>query len=73
MFPVHPSSPVVDDLLSAFLGLSGSYVRARLAEAPGGARIAYEVQPQSQLEPALAEMAARMLPIWCAGWDCAGH
>lgn len=57
--------PVVDDLLSAFLGLSGGYVRVKPLAAPGGQRLGYEVAAQGQLEPALAEMAARMLPIWC--------
>lgn len=55
---------VVDDLLSAFLGLSGGYVRVKPLAAPGGQRLGYEVAAQGQLEPALAEMAARMLPIW---------
>lgn len=61
------SAAVVDDLLYAFLGLSGTYVRARPVNAPGGARLGYEVAPRGQLEPALQEMATRMLPIWCAG------
>lgn len=56
---------MVDDLLSAFMGLSGGCVRATLLAAPGGARLAYEVTAaRGQLEPALQEMAARMLPIW---------
>jgi hypothetical protein len=58
-------SLLVDDLLSAFLGLSGGYVRVKPLAAPGGQRLGYEVAAQGQLEPALAEMAARMLPIWC--------
>lgn len=72
--PLHPLShclshppahcAVVDDLLSAFLGLSGGYVRVKPLAAPGGQRLGYEVAAQGQLEPALAEMAARMLPIW---------
>ncbi|KAL4425465.1 hypothetical protein ABPG75_009481 [Micractinium tetrahymenae] len=56
-------SLLVDDLLYAFLGLSGTYVRARPVNAPGGARLGYEVVPRGQLEPALQEMAGRMLPI----------
>lgn len=57
---------MVDDLLSAFVGLSGGYVRAKPLAAPGGQRLAFEVAARGQggLEPALAEMAARMLPIW---------
>lgn len=59
-----PPPPVVDDLLYAFLGLSGTYVRARPVNAPGGARLGYEIAARGQLEPALQEMAARMVPIW---------
>ena len=61
-----PTAAVVDDLLSAFLGLTGGYVRATPLAAPGGQRLGYEVAAQGQLEPALADMAGRMLPIWCA-------
>ena len=65
--PALPHAPgaVVDDLLSAFLGLSGGYVRAKLLAAPGGQRLGYEItSARGQLEPALQEMAGRMLPIW---------
>ena len=60
---------MVDDLLYAFLGLSGTYVTARLVAAPGGQRIGYAVDAATggsggRLEPALLEMTARMLPIW---------
>ena len=58
---------VVDDLLSAFLGLSGSYIRAKRVDAVGGTRLSYEIITRGQLEPALQEMAARMLPLWWAG------
>lgn len=58
---------MVDDLLSAFLGLSGTYIRAKRVDAVGGARLAYEIITKGQLEPALQEMAARMLPLWCGG------
>lgn len=61
-------SAVVDDLLSAFVGLSGGYVRAKPLAASGGERLGYEIAASGQLEPALQEMAARMLPIWCGGW-----
>lgn len=66
-----PAAAVVDDLLFAFLGLSGTYVRARPVSAPGGARLGYEVAARGQLEPALQEMAARMLPIWWVLASCA--
>jgi hypothetical protein len=59
---------VVDDLLSAFMSLSGSYVRATPLDAVGGLRVGYEIVARGQLEPALQEMAARMLPIWWVLW-----
>ncbi|PSC76155.1 Gamma-tubulin complex component 2 [Micractinium conductrix] len=64
-YPLHVQEALlVDDLLSAFLGLSGTYVRAKQLEAPGGARLGYEVvAARGSLEPALQEMATRMLPI----------
>ena len=37
---------------------------------PGGARLAFEIVTRGQLEPALQEMAARMLPIWWVGCVC---
>lgn len=55
---------VVDDLLSAFMGLSGTYIRAKKTDAVGGMRLTYEIVTKGQLEPALQEMAARMLPLW---------
>ena len=55
---------VVDDLLSAFLGLSGTYIRAKKVDALGGTRLGYEIITRGQLEPALQEMAGRMLPLW---------
>lgn len=55
---------MVDDLLHAFSGLDGCYVRARLEEARGGARVAYALHGCQ--DAALRELAARMLPLWCA-------
>jgi hypothetical protein len=66
--PLLPA--VVDDLLSAFMGENGSYVRAKLLHAPGGTRLGFEVVGRGQLEAALQEMTARMLPLWCV-WSCA--
>lgn len=54
---------VADDLLHAFSGLDGCYVRARLEEARGGARVAYALHGCQ--DAALRELAARMLPLWC--------
>lgn len=58
------TSAVVDDMLSAFMGLSGTYIRAMKVNAVGGVRLTYEIITKGQLEPALQEMAARMLPLW---------
>ena len=56
---------MVEDLLSAFTGLSGDYIRAQVVHGVGsGVRVAYEITTRGQLEPALQEMAARMLPLW---------
>ena len=60
----HDVPVVVDDLLSAFLGLSGTYIRAKKVDALGGTRLGYEIITRGQLEPALQEMAGRMLPLW---------
>lgn len=54
---------LVDDMLSAFMGLSGTYIRAMKVNAVGGVRLTYEIITKGQLEPALQEMAARMLPL----------
>lgn len=47
------------------MGLSGTYIRAKRVDMVGGTRLAYEILTKGQLEPALQEMAARMLPVWC--------
>ena len=54
---------VVDDLLHTFSGLDGRYVRARLEEGHGGARLAYTLHGCP--DAALHELTARMLPLWC--------
>jgi hypothetical protein len=55
---------VLDDLLHAFSGLDGRYVRARLEDGPGGARVAYALHGRP--DAALRELTARMLPLWWA-------
>ncbi len=55
---------MTDDLLSAFLGLSGTYVRAVMARAGGGDRVTFEVLTYGQLDAALQEMASKLLPMW---------
>lgn len=56
---------VVDGLLSAFSGLSGEFVGARVVEEVGGRALRYEIVSRGQIEPDLQEMAGRMLPIGC--------
>lgn len=59
---------VLNDLLYAFLGLDGKYVRARLVPAPStappgtGPALAFVLAPGC--EPCLAELVQRVLPIW---------
>ncbi len=55
---------MLDDLLHAFSGLDGRYVRARLEDGPGGARVAYALHGRP--DAALRELTARMLPLWWA-------
>lgn len=55
---------VLDDLLHAFSGLDGRYVRAALEEGRGGARVAYALHGCP--DAALHELTARMLPLWWA-------
>ena len=66
---------LVDDMLYVFLGLDGTYVKSRLMvdetssksqsskSQSGGGCIGFEILDREQLEPAVYEMAARMLPI----------
>lgn len=61
--PRVQESLLVDDLLHAFDGLSGTWVRAKLVEGRGGPRLEYRIAARGQLEPALMEMASRMLPL----------
>ncbi|KFM24916.1 Gamma-tubulin complex component 2 [Auxenochlorella protothecoides] len=64
IFPAEiQESLLVDGLLSAFMGLSGEYVSATMEHGAGGPSLRYRITTHSQVEPALAEMAGRMLPI----------
>ena len=54
----------MEDLLSAFLGLDGKYCRAARVQQPDGAHVAYGLETDA--DPSLRELAARMLPIWWA-------
>ena len=53
---------VVDDLLFAFMGLDGKYVRAGKVVQPDGVHISYRLHTQAN--PALRELSTRMLALW---------
>ena len=61
-------SAVVDDLLFAFMGLDGKYVRATKVVQPDGVHISYRLHTQAN--PALRELSTRMLALWYA---CGSH
>ena len=55
----------MDDLLFAFMGLDGKYVRAtKVAQPDGGMRVSYRLHTQAH--PALKELSTRMLALWQA-------
>ena len=53
---------VLDDLLFAFMGLDGKYVRATKVVQPDGVHISYRLRTQAN--PALRELSTRMLALW---------
>jgi hypothetical protein len=55
-------STVLDDLLYAFMGLDGKYVRATRVDQPDGAHITFNLETRA--DSCLQELATRMLPIW---------
>ena len=55
-------SAVVDDLLFAFMGLDGKYMRASKVVQPDGVHISYRLHTQAN--PALRELSTRMLALW---------
>lgn len=55
---------MVDDLLFAFMGLDGKYVRATKVVQPDGVHISYRLHTQAN--PALRELSTRMLALWYA-------
>ena len=78
-YPILPSSPspipVMNDLLYAFMGQGGTYVRAKMvpsASSPEGDGAAEGGMPslaltfvvEGDLDPSLLEMVERLLPIW---------
>ena len=56
-------SLLVDDLLHAFDGLDGTWVRCQMVDGFEGRKLEYTIAAQGQLEPALLEIATRMLPL----------
>lgn len=61
--PQVQESLLVDDLLHAFAGLEGTWIRPKLVDGRGGTRLEYVLASRGQLDPALLEMATRMLPL----------
>ena len=57
--PAVQEALLVDDLLSAFLGTTGTLIKPKLI----GGRMVFGMEYQGRLEPALHEMAIRMLPL----------
>ena len=53
---------MVDDLLFAFMGLDGKYVRATKVVQPDGVHVSYRLNTQAN--PALRELSIRMLVLW---------
>ena len=53
---------MVDDLLFAFMGLDGKYVRATKVVQPDGVHLSYRLHTQAN--PALRELSTRMLALW---------
>ena len=53
---------VLDDLLFAFMGLDGKYVRATKVAQPDGVHVSFSLHTSAN--PALKELSTRMLAIW---------
>lgn len=58
--PAIQESMLINDLLHAFDGMNGNWIRCHISDA---GILEYRVVARGQLEPALLEMATRMLPI----------
>lgn len=61
--PQVQESMLVDDLLHAFSGLEGVWIRPKLVDGRSGPRLEFTIVARGQLEPALLEMATKMLPL----------
>ena len=62
--PARPLPTVVQDLLCAFDGVDGQYVRARVAALEGRPYVAFALEG-GRLDATLAEHIRMLLPIWC--------
>jgi hypothetical protein len=63
--PARSPPAVVQDLLCAFDGADGQYVRARVVTLEGRRHVAFALDA-GRLDAALAEHVRLLLPIWCA-------
>jgi gamma-tubulin complex component 2 len=61
--PQVQESMLVDDLLHAFGGFEGTWIRPKVVDGRNGPRLDFRIVARGQLEPALLEMATRMLPL----------
>ena len=61
--PQVQESMLVDDLLHACSGLEGIWIRPKLVDGRSGPRLEFGIVARGQLEPALLEMATRILPL----------
>jgi gamma-tubulin complex component 2 len=61
--PQVQESMLVDDLLHAFGGFEGTWIRPKIVDGRNGPRLDFRIVARGQLEPALLEMATRMLPL----------
>jgi len=61
--PQVQESMLVDDLLHAFGGFEGTWIRPKVVDGRNGHRLDFRIVARGQLEPALLEMATRMLPL----------
>ena len=52
---------VVDDLLNTFLGVDGTYIKARLVKRAEGTHITYSLDCPA--DASVRDMAAQMLPL----------
>lgn len=66
--PVPPPT-VVQDLLCAFDGADGRWVRARAVALEGRPHVAFALDA-GRLDATLAEHVRLLMPIWCASYCC---